>query len=63
MPEHRRRDATGEGLNPRRSVPQRQGRGSCHATGDQESRDFGALRADYIEQQGGCDDLVKALRK
>ena len=27
------------------------------------SRDFGALKAEYIKQQGGCDDLVKALRK
>ena len=27
------------------------------------SRDFGALKAEYIKQQGGCDDLMKALRK
>ena len=27
------------------------------------SRDFGTLKAEYIKQQGGCDELVKALRK
>ena len=27
------------------------------------SRDFGALKADYVMQQGGCEDLVKALSK
>lgn len=26
-------------------------------------RDFQALKADYIKQQGGCDALVKALKK
>ena len=27
------------------------------------SRDFAALKADYIAQQGGCEALVKALRQ
>ena len=27
------------------------------------SRDFGTLKAEYIKQQGGCDELVNALRK
>ena len=27
------------------------------------SRDFGNLKAEYIKQQGGCDELVNALRK